>query len=402
MPEEHNAGKSVRGSPKACRMIIQKGSMKILYIANRPDVFSGGEISLLELISRIDRRRFEPVLLCPGEGSFAERARSAGIVTEIRGLPSMRTLDLPGVFRAAGKIRDVIREHAIDIVHTNGMRAQFYASLAVKGTGSSLLWHVRESARDWPLYESYLAGRADFIVCVSEGVRQAHFSGNERLLAKSRVIYNGVDTKTFSRDPEAGKRIRAELGVSDTQQLIGTMGLFIPRKGQDVLLKAFKRLAGTHPGVRLLMAGKVVDDAYFKSLKALSDGLGLGKSVLFAEPRPDVRDVLSALDVFVLPSSREGFSRVLLEAMACALPVVASDVAGNNEAVAEGETGFLVPFGDDIRLEEALEKILSNKKRAIDMGRKARERVERAFTIQKCVDLTEALYLEIGICRDGG
>lgn len=369
--------------------------MKILYIANRPDVFSGGERSLLELISRIDRARFEPVLLCPGDGGFADKAHSMGIITEICDLPSMRTIDLLRIFKTAGEVREIIRRYAVDVVHTNGMRAQFYASLAVKGTKSVLLWHVRESARDWPLYENFLARSADSIVCVSEGVKRAHFRRDDKLLKKARVIYNGVDTRVFSPDLEARKRIRAELGIKDTGQLIGMTGLFVPLKGQNVLLKAFKRLSGAYPDARLLMAGSVIDRSYFEGLQAAAGDMGIEGKVIFSGQRSDMKDVLSAMDIFVLPSSREGFSRALLEAMACALPVVASDVSGNNEAVTEGETGLLVPFGDEARLAEALAKLLADPQKRKEMGGRSRERVEGAFSIESYISAFESLYPEI-------
>ncbi|MFQ5952356.1 MAG: glycosyltransferase family 4 protein, partial [Candidatus Omnitrophota bacterium] len=310
--------------------------MRILFIANRPDIFSGGQISLLELLSRVDRSRFEPILLCPGEGSLAEKAKAMGITVHLWEMPTARTLNIIRTAQKINELRSIIRKCSADIVHTNGSRAQFYASLAVKGTKALLIWHVRESVRDILLYDRFLAGSADRIICVSQTVKDKRFGHYPGISSKIDVIYNGADTHEFVMDEQKRKTVRKELGIGSDKTLLGIIGLLVPLKGHLFLFKAMKKVIEKYPDVRLLVMGKAVDEPYAAELKEEAWEMEEEKNVIFLEPSDDIKAVLSALDIFILPSRREGFSRVLLEAMACSLPVIATDVSGNNEAIVDG------------------------------------------------------------------
>jgi L-malate glycosyltransferase len=149
------------------------------------------------------------------------------------------------------------------------------------------------------------------------------------------------------------------------------------------------------PGLKVLIAGKTVDEGYKASLKRLSEDLGIKDKVIFAGQRDDINAVLSALDIFVLPSRREGFSRALLEAMSCSLPVIASDVSGNNEAVINDETGMLVPFGDYKSLARGIEGLISDPGKRSILGANARKSVVEHFSIKKHVAEVQKLYDDI-------
>jgi glycosyltransferase involved in cell wall biosynthesis len=364
-------------------------------MANRSDVFSGGQISLLELLSRLDRTRFEPIVLCPGEGELADKVRSMGITILLWEMPSAKTLNILRTRKAIRELEAVIKENNVDIVHTNGSRAQFYAALAVKGTRARLVWHVRESARDIPLYDRYLVGAATKIICVSEGVKKQRFGHMRKLFPKIRVIYNGVDTGRFVKDREKGNSFRKKLGISEDGLLVGNLGVLVPLKGHCFLFKGIKRIIESHPELKLLVMGKSIDDAYTGRVKDMIWKMGIEKNVLLEVPQGDIQLVLSALDVFILPSQREGFSRVLLEAMACSCPIIATDVSGNNEAIRHDESGLLVPYGDVQSLAGAMEKILADTEGAKRMGQSARKRAKELFSIENHVSQVQELYKEL-------
>ncbi len=374
--------------------------MRILYITNRAEIFSGGQISLLEFLSRVDRSRFEPIVLCPGEGGIAERVREMGITALVWDMPTARTFDLS---RTAGRIRElrsIILKYDPDIVHSNGSRAQFYSSIAVRGTRAKLIWHVRESTPDHFLYDWFIGSSTSGIICVSRGAADKRFKRFPGFEEKIKVIHNGVDTRKFKKDNSARESLRKELCAAADDVVFGIIGILVPQKGHQTLLKALSVLVGDHPHVKLVIMGKSIDPAYTKRLRTMSNQLGVGGNVIFLEPRKDVENVLSALDVFILPSQMEGFSRALIEAMSSSLPVIASDVEGNNEAVSHGETGFLVPYGEVFLLAEDMQKLIEDRDMARRMGQNARRTVEERFCIEKNASDIQGLYDDICGNRD--
>lgn len=366
--------------------------MKILYIANRAEIFSGGQISLLELISRIDRSRFKPIILCPGEGALTEKMRQIGVEVRIWDMPTARTLNVFRIIKKARDLKNIIKSAGADIVHTNGSRAQLYAAIALKNSKTVLLWHVRESIKDMFLYDLFLAKASDKIICVSKAVKEKRFGLYSGIKDKIEVIYNGVDTNKFNRDEVAREVVREELGIDADTSLVGMLGILVPLKGHTIMLRAFKRICKNHPKAKLLIAGKIVDESYREQLERLVRDLKLTDRVIFAGERSDVNAILSALDIFVLPSEREGFSRALLEAMSCSVPIIATEVGGNIEAIVEGETGLLVDYGNVVTLANAVTYILNDPDRAKRIGISARKRAVDLFSITKHVSEIEELY----------
>ena len=368
---------------------------KVLYIANRPDVFSGGEISLLELLWALDRTRYKPVVLVPGEGDLAERIRAMGIEVRVWDMPSARTLNFPRIREKAWELAGITSELGADIMHANGTRACFYASLASRNSEAALVWHVRESCRDNFFYDWFLASRSKAIICVSEGAARGRFAKMPGAKGKIHVIYNGVDPERFRLDGSQRVLVRKECGVGATDILLGIAGLIEPLKGHDVLLKAFSEATIKFPNLKLVIACKVLDVGFVKKLKYIAEDMIRSGNVIFAGQRDDMNAVLSALDILVLPSRREGFSRVILEAMSCSLPVIVSDVSGNNEAVVGGETGMLVPFGDNKSLARAIERLVSDPEKRSIFGANARKRVVEHFSIAEHVAEVQKVYNSI-------
>ncbi len=376
--------------------------MRVLYIANRAEILSGGQISLLEFLAGIDKSRFDPVVLCPGKGSLAEGLSALGIPVRSWDMPTVKTFNMSRIPKKIRELRSIIKETEASIVHTNGSRAQFYSSFAVRGTGCGLVWNVRESLRDIPYYDRLLAGPCDRIICVSRAVRDRRFGRFASSDPKIQVIYNGVDTRKFAKDPEAGRRVRDELGIGKDKVLLGTIGMIIPRKGHEFLFRSLKQALKTNPDLVLLVAGKTLEGPYTCRFKEMIYELKLENNVMFTDSREDIKDILSALDVFILSSKSEGFSRVLLEAMACSLPIIATDVEGNNEAIEDGVSGRLVPYGDIDSMVLAIEGFMVNRQNAENLGKNAKKRAGEFFSIDSHVSQVQDLYGEIVKSRKPG
>lgn len=201
---------------------------------------------------------------------------------------------------------------------------------------------------------------ADRIFSVSESLRQHALEMGAGPPNKIRVVGNGVDADKFFPLPKADSRRALEL-PDDTEVLI-TVGGLVERKGFHRVIALLPELLARHPGLRyLIVGGPSAEGDWSERLRAQVQDLGLESVVTFlgALPHQEVKRALSAADVFVLATSNEGWANVILEAMACGLPVIATDVGGNAEVVRDGSLGTIVPFGDPPALETALDQALT-------------------------------------------
>ena len=175
-----------------------KKQLTILFASNTASLFSGGQISLLELLARLDRKFFRPLVLCPGRGILSQRIKEMDIPLIIWDMPPARTFHIRRIQKKAQELRGIFKKYQPDIVHTDGSRIQLYASLGIRGTQAKLLWHVRESVRDLPVYDGFLAHASNKILCVSHSVKKKRFGWCSWIYPKIEVIYNGVDLQKFT------------------------------------------------------------------------------------------------------------------------------------------------------------------------------------------------------------
>ena len=206
---------------------------------------------------------------------------------------------------------------------------------------------------------------------------------------KLRWIGNGVDVHRFSPRDD-GDGVRRELGVPDNARIVGFVGRLVEEKGILELLEAMRLVVDGMPEAHLLVVGDVLPSDRDQRAKAkamdMASQAGLAGHVTFLGLRDDVHRLLGAVDVFTLPSHREGFPRSIIEAMAAGKPVVATNIRGSREAIVDGETGLLVPVADVHALAGSLERLLGDDALAKRMGSKARERALELFDERKVLD----------------
>ena len=356
---------------------------RILYTTLLPNLRAGGQISLMLLLERLDRTKFDPVVLVPAEGEVAQRARDMGCHVKVLPCPPLRSG--LSVLSTIYKMRRFLIDKKIDIIHTDAPRQTFYAMFAKVGYHIPLLWHIRTEAKD-RLLDLLLERGADRLILVADALR-FRFSSTGQL--RSTVIHNGVDLTTcLPADVDTVPVIRRPLVFCSSR---------IDRsKGQELLIRALPSLLNNFPTLTLWFAGDG-NEAFCKSLVHLADTLGVREAIHFLGFRRDVRALLSLADLVVLPSYHEAFPRVVLEAMAAGKPIVASRVGGIPEAVEDGVSGLLVPPGEVAPLAEAIETILQDDHRRRAMERAALARIQ-SFSLQRTVTLTEQLYRE---CLNG-
>lgn len=206
-------------------------------------------------------------------------------------------------------------------------------------------------------------------------------------------IYNGVDISRF-RHASTGRVALAGGPFNDPSLFVlGTVGRMQPVKAQTHLARAFVRLLQLEPRLRSRLRLVLVGDGPLRSeAQALLAAAGMADLAWLPGERADVADVMRALDCFVLPSLAEGVSNTILEAMASALPVVATDVGGNAELVLNGHTGIVVPAGDVELMASALRDLAVDGERSVKLGQAGRARVERLFSLTAMVGAYQGLY----------
>ena len=236
-----------------------------------------------------------------------------------------------------------------------------------------------------PFVSHYIALSSELVTYLSDGVR----------VQRDRIshAYNGVDTVKFT--PSQGRRV-AVLGcpfVPGQQWLVGTVGRLQPVKDQLTLARAFVRVLALQPELRsrlrLVMVG---DGPLLGEVAGVLQAGSVADLAWLPGERTDIPDVLRMLDCFVLPSQSEGISNVILEAMASALPVLATDVGGNAELVAAGRTGVIVPPQDPEAMARALADLVADPGWAHSLGRAGRDDVERRFSMDSMVATYQGLY----------
>ncbi|MBM4402397.1 MAG: glycosyltransferase family 4 protein [Candidatus Cloacimonetes bacterium] len=371
---------------------------KILYLDHAP--YEGGaEVSLKDLLKNLDRNRFKSILVCPKDTPSAKELTSAGVrAVNFNYHWTAYKFVFPLLYDFI-KLIGLIRREKPQIIHTNtrvtnilGGFLKFYYTL--HPAPCTLISHIRD--RDpLPWWKFKLIGSADFLIANSQKTKDFLVDGRVSP-KKIKVVYNGIDLQKFNPLKCDRNIVREKLGITDRQKVIATIGQIYPRKGIPFLIKAVKGLAiGKAVGeVKLLIVGSdpTPDQRNLTLFKSLISELGLENKVEFLGYREDIPEILAATDIFVLPSLEEPFGRVLIEAMAMKVPVVASNVGGIPEIVDAGRSGFLIPPKDSQALAEKLLILLKNDKMREGFGSHGRKIVEEKFTLEKHVGRVEGIY----------
>ncbi len=333
------------------------------------------------------------VISLGADGPVGESLRRAGIPVGHAGLRPR----VPGP-RAVVRLRRLIRASEPDVVQTWLYHGDLVGGFVARSLRLPVVWNVRQG-----MFEAATTRRPtravaracarvsrwlpDAIVANSESGRQAHigagFDG-----ARMRLITNGIDVERFRPDPAASEAIRAELGLAADAIIIGMVARVDPAKDHATFLEAVALARLVHPDLRVVLAGKGIDgDA---AVELLVTRLGLGDVVVRLRPRHDIERLTAAFDLAVLSSRGEGFPNAVAEAMACGVPVVASDVGDTRALI--GDAGLVVPPGDVASLRAAIVDLLGRDPadRAA-VGARGRARVVERFSF----DIMRDRYLQV-------
>ncbi len=368
---------------------------KILFLSNSGSIGGGGEVSLKLLLSGLDRARFSPVLALPERGGLEEAARELEIPARVVNIPPLRHAAAPlRVIGAADRLSRLIRQDGIELLHVNATaRGALPAAVSARFAGIPALWHVRilnsEGALDRIMFSMYpkIVTNSD-----ATGQKFRRFSGwREKVV----TVHNPVDLESF-RPSAPDEKVRAAFGAAPGDMLVGVVGRLVEFKGHKYLIEAADIIArGTDAVARRIKfvvvgGGPLMEECLRRAREsAAADG------IVFTGHRDDVAAVMNSLDIFVLPSVEEHFGRVVIEAMACEKPVIATRAGGVPEIIEDGVSGLLVPPCDSESLARAIVMLAGAPERRAAFGRAARDRAVRSFSLPGHVDAIQNIYADL-------
>lgn len=332
--------------------------------------------------------------------AFIEQAEATGAPVERVIVPYVRRLvfnrHVPLILR---RLAAALRATRPDIAHTHLVYADFYGTLAARlarvprvvvSRHKAVRYYERPDwqAVNWLMWRLRARG-----IAVSDAVRRGVERYERARPGQVITVHNGVDVwQDDGTAAEARQRLRGEWGIPASAPVVGSLSRLEPVKGLAAALDAFAQAREQVPGAHYVIAGV---GPLREALEAQARALGVADAVHLVGWRDDVPDVLNALDVLHAPSLEEGFSLTNLEAMAHALPLVCSDIPPNQEAVVEGETGYLAPAHDASALAAPLTRLLGDLGLARRMGQAGQARQRSLFSTERMVEGITRVYEDL-------
>lgn len=346
----------------------------------------GAETYILNIIERMKKKGVKFFVICDHKGSNHDRIEKVCSDVEIIKIDSI--LDI----KAAYRIAKFCRDNNIDIIQSHFLRESFVAVLAklfypkVKVIWTMhLIYEEKRSILNF--LNKFFSRGTSAIICVSDAVKQS--LAEKGISCKKLVtVLNGVDTEYFK--PTYNGNIREELGLEKDDVLLTTVSRFQEIKGHDFLIDVLNELKMNYDiKFKALLVG---DGEEMDNIKNKVHNLNLENQVIFAGYREDIPRILTESDVYISPSKNEAISFSIMEALACGVPVVATEVGGVPEVINKGKCGIMVNYGDEKEFAKAIFQLYNNKSEYEEMKKNSRQLIEKYFSLSNMIEKTYSLY----------
>lgn len=305
--------------------------------------------------------------------------------------------DLPAI----RQLCRVIREFKPDVIHTQTSKAGIVGRLAARLAGVPVIIHTAHAFPfhaylPWPVkwayiwIERWVAGWTDLIMVDTESVRMDGL--RQRIVQDASRIVTvpmGVDLTRFSPSLGGPGTLRDALGLGTQALVIGTVARLVPDKGLDCFLRMAAIIRAERADVKFLIVG---EGPLRQCLEQMAESIGIGPDVVFAGHRTDIPELMQAMDLFVLPTRREGFGVVFAEAMAMGKATVGSDIGPIAEVLEDGVTGYLAPADNPEAFAARTLELLNDEAKRRTFGAAGRRRVEQLFSQSRMCELIEGHY----------
>jgi len=360
---------------------------------------------LTDQIRALEQLGHEVVAVC-APGSWVESLREEGIWVET--VQMTRELDPIHDCLAFLDLVRCFRRHRFDVVHTHTPKAGLLGPIAAKVAGVPVVVHTIHGLlfhdcmpfwRRWLFWlpEKITSTFSNFLL--SQSKEDISAAAKSRLCSPAKILYlgNGIDVSKFTAAQTDDQRLltRKEIGIKDTDVLVGTVGRLVYEKGFGELFAAATQLTGRHKDIKFVIIGPEENDQRDAVPRREIDALSRTGSVVFLNWRNDLSRWYAAMDLFVLPSHREGVPRACMEAAATGLPVITTDVRGCREVVKPNETGILVPLRDLKALVAAIESLIYDSNRRNQFGSEGQRHILKNFDHRQVLERLRAFYLQI-------
>lgn len=340
-------------------------------------MLGGGEHSFLDLLSHL-RHVWEPIAFVPCEGELKAKLRENGIEAHVIRLPSIRPWFIHNILTCLRSYFIICQKYHPDLIYANGSRAAFYSGLVGKLLGLPVIWHCRIADRD-PYLDFFLTRLSTSIVVNSKATANRF---RVPFRSKVRIVYNGIDINWFQSE-----NVRKPDLIQEDWKVILKVARVSRWKRHDLAISAFEEVARLDPKVRLVCVGAKdrLEPEWWDSLQERTGKSPFSNRIHWIGHVDDVRPWYRAASILVLASANEPFGRVLVEAMACGVPVVATRSGGVPEIVSDRQDGFLVSPGNVKEMAYAMEKILKDRALRKQFAQSAQKRAE-AFSLSAHVE----------------
>ncbi len=379
----------------------------ILYIHSSSDLY-GADRSLLRTIKSLDKSKFKAIVCLPYHGPLADELTKEGIKTYTFELSVLRRQFFTpvGIFlfpvkllMSSLKIRKIIRQEKIDLVHSN-TAAVFSGGIAAKLSGKPHIQHVREIILEPVAVKKMISFFAKYfatvIVPVSKSTADNLIEDQPSIKPKIRVIHNGLEIDKFTNGDR--ESVRQSLGIQNDEFLIGMIGRVSHWKGQDLFLDIAKKVFAKNKKAKFVAVGSPFLGQEFRMddfKKAVSESQ-LGSHFLVEEFRTDIPNLLSAFDVFIMPSTLpDPFPTTVLEAMAAGKAIVGNAHGGILQMIENSISGILNSPNSSDELSESILELLQNSEKRLDFGKKAQQRIMELFTVEIYQKNITSLYQDL-------
>lgn len=297
----------------------------------------------------------------------------------------------------------LFRRQKFDIVHTHTAKAGALARTAAFLAGTPVIVHTLHghnfygyfgpvSSRIVTIIERWLGYLTDKIIALTELERKDLISFKAAGSEKIRLIYQGLEMEGYAGLNIDKHRVRHSLGIKPDEKVVGMIGRLEPVKGPEYFIKAAKSVAEVFPRVKFILVG---EGSLREKLEKQMKSLGLEEKFIFTGWREDIPEILSILDLLVLPSLNEGVGMVLIEAQGLGVPIVASRVGGIPEIVRDNQTGILVSAGDADSFAGAIKSLLADENRRSAMSQEAIKWIKGKFKARDMIEEISKLYQEL-------
>jgi glycosyltransferase involved in cell wall biosynthesis len=370
--------------------------IRVVYCIDNMQV-GGTELNALRTAERLDRRRFNVSVMCIRDnGPLMARYKDAGI--PVHSFPMRSLLGFEAMQQAVRLIRFLRRERT-DVVHSHDAYTSVYGTLCARLAGVP---GVIASRRSW--YSPHLQGRilranrlayriADRVVANSPSVSRLVETDGRVPASRIVTIPNFLDPQSFDPIPPADRRrMLDELGVPDGAFVVGIVARLSPVKDHATLLRAIASLRDQIPSLHCVLVGDGPERA---AIEALAESLEISDIVHLAGERTQPPNLHGLFDVSVLCSTSEAFPNSVLEAMAAARPVVATDVGGTPDAIRQGTTGLLVRPSDPSRLADAILRLYDEPPLRVKLGAAGCAAARAGYSADAVISQVEALYTRL-------